>query len=142
MIRVYVAGPYSSASFIREHVHERLRQLRMEPTSRWADDAHGAEDFSKFSPERLREFGLSNDADVARADALLLVDLAGMGRETYAEMRLALILGKPVIWLGRHALSAYRDGVTRAEDLDEALSFLVALRDTHEHLRWLEGGAA
>lgn len=142
MIRVYVAGPYSSAAFIREHVHERLRQLRIQPTSRWAEDAHGAEDFSKYSHERLRELGLSNDADLESSHALLLVDLAGMGRETYAEVRLALLRGKPVVWLGRHSLSAYRDGVTRAEDLDEALSFLVELRDAHEHSRWLEGGAA
>lgn len=127
----YVAGPYSSAAFIREHVHARLRQHRVLPTSRWAEDAHGSEDFSKYSPERLKEFGRANDADLRGSDVLFLVDLAGVGRETYAEARFALLLGKPVVWLGRYSLSAWRDGVVRAEDLDHALEILIGMRNRH-----------
>lgn len=127
----YAAGPFSSAPFIRASVHERLRAIGVEPTSRWAEEADGPEDFSRFSPERLQSIAASNDADLRGSDVLLLVDLAGTGRETYGELARAQIWGKPVVWLARPSLSMYRNHVLRADDLGDAIRLLVEMRDLH-----------
>ncbi len=121
---IYVAAPYEDAGYVREHVHERLRALGFEPTSRWAETARGPEDFARFSADELRVIAEGNDLDVAGSKAVLVLARAGAGGEMFAEARLALAMGIPCIWVGRRTLSAWRLGVVRAADLDEALEIL------------------
>ncbi len=126
--RVYVAAPFQDARSVFE-VHESLRELRLEPSSSWVALALvvGAEDFSRFTPERLRELAETNDLDVASSKAMLVLAREGVGGEMFAEARLALMMGIPVVWLGRRTLSAWRLGVVRAESLDEALALVSKL---------------
>lgn len=126
-LRVYVAAPFADAHVVRD-VHERLLSLGMLPTSTWATTANGEEDFSAYTPERLRDFALANDADVRRSHALLVMARAGAGGEMFSEIRIALEWGKPVFWVGRRTLSAYRNGVVLCDDVDEALGALAERR--------------
>jgi hypothetical protein len=126
MTSVYVAAPYVDAPIVRM-VHERLRDLGITPTSRWAEEANGAEDFVKMVPDALRAVAESNDRDLTKARALLVLSRHGAGAETYAEARLALVLGKPVVWAGRLTLSAWRTGVTRVAGIDEGIEALQAI---------------
>lgn len=125
-VRVYVAAPFEDAGIVRA-VHDRLRSLGIEPCSTWAESARGIEDFSAFTPARLRSLAEQNDRDVAEARAVLVMARPGAGGEMFAEARLALAMSIPVVWLGRRTLSAWRAGVTRAEDLDDAISTLLLL---------------
>lgn len=128
-MKVFVAAPFEDAAFVREHVHERLCALSMTPVSRWVHEAAGPEDFSRHSPERLRRIAEQNDHDLRVSDALLLIARHGASGESFAEARMALAQQKPVVWCGqRLTLSAWRDGVRRVADLDEALGELVVVR--------------
>ena len=119
--RCYVAAPYADTDIVRS-VHDRLRALDIEPTSRWADNATGPESFAGLSPEDLRGIAEANDRDLARANVVLVLSRHGAGAETYAEARYALTLGLPVVWVGRLTLSAWRAGVTRCDGVDEGIA--------------------
>lgn len=128
-MKVFVAAPYADAAFVRDVVHPRLEAFGMTPTSRWADHARGPEDFSRYSPDVLRDEAARNDADIMRCDALLLIARNGAGGESFAEARMAIAMQKPVVWCGqRLTLSAWRNGVTRVSDLDDAVAALLAVR--------------
>ena len=119
--RVYVAAPFEDAHRVCE-IHERLRQFGIEPTSDWAVGAYGPEALHEHSADRLRGFALGNDVSIRRADAILVLARAGVGGEMFAEARYAWDLRKPIVWVGRRTLSAYREGVVLAEDTDDALN--------------------
>lgn len=123
----YVAAPYEDAAFIRI-VHERLQQHDIQPTSRWAESARGADDFAAMTPAALRSAAADNDADLRGSDAVLVIARSGAGGEMFAEARLGLEWGKPVVWTGRLTLSAFRSGVVRAVDLDDAISVLLSMQ--------------
>jgi hypothetical protein len=123
-MRVYVAAPYSTAGLIRD-LHTRLRSRGLTPVSTWAERANGPEDFSMFTVEEIQGHAAHNDADLRAADVVLVIDHEGRGRETYGELRLALEWGKPAIYVGKPSLSAWRPGVVRAADVDEAIEQLV-----------------
>lgn len=137
---VFVAAPFADGAFVREHWVPQLERFGMECTSSWLRHAHGPEDFSRFDPARLRAFAEENDRDIHRSDVVLALARAGAGGEMFAEVRYGLALRKPVVWAGRRTLSSYRDGVTWVEDHADALSVLVALRDSV--IPKLEDGAA
>jgi len=120
---VYVAAPYEDAAHVRA-LHIRLETMGLRHTSLWADMAKGAEDLHKHSPARLRLAAESNDIDVARSDVVLALARKGAGGEMFSEIRYALELLIPVLWVGRHTLSAFRKGVTRCESLDQAMGLL------------------
>lgn len=122
--RVYVCAPFEDAGHVREHVHERLRTFGLEPSSRWAETARGAEDFAAFTPYALRAIAEANDLDLGNSQAALVLAREGTGGEMFAEARLALVMGIPVVWVGRRTLSAWRDGVVLVDDLDEAITVL------------------
>lgn len=127
---VYVAGPYGDAAFVRV-IHEKLRALDMVPTSRWAESAAGPEDFSVMTEASLRKTAAENDADLRGSDVCLVVSRAGAGGEMFAESRIALEWGKPLVWVGRRTLSAWRSGVVRVEGLSEGLAELAAMKKHH-----------
>lgn len=127
---VYVAAPFSDAGVVRV-VHDRLGTLGIVPTSRWVDQASGAEDFARFEPSRLRAIAAQNDADLRGSDALLVLARAGAGGEMFAEARVGLDWGKAVVWVGRRILSAWRSGVVLVEDVDDAFPVLSAMRERH-----------
>ncbi len=124
-MKVYVAAPYADAEQVRI-LHERMRAFGLKPTSAWAEQADGAEDFSLFTPADLRRFALKNDADLSSSDCVLVLSRVGAGGEMFAEARLALVEGLPVYWVGRRTLSAWREGVTLCEDTDDALAKMLA----------------
>lgn len=127
-LSVYVCSPYANAAFVRV-IHERLLALSITPMSTWAANAHGSEDFSRMTAEALRRAAAKNDADLMASDVALVYDPDGRGRETYAEVARALIWHKPIVWVGRLSLSAWRSPVIRAEDLDAGIATLARMRD-------------
>ena len=130
-MRVYVAGPFSSASFVRV-LHDSLLTRDITPTSSWASEANGAEDFATMSADALRATAEQNDRDLRGSDVALLVDLDGSGRETYAEARVALEWGKPIVWVGHKGLSQWRRGVVRCGDsIEQAMAILERMRVCH-----------
>jgi len=122
--RVYVAAPFAAGPVVRDAIHPRLVAVGWEPCSRWASEWVGPEDFSRFTPAELRAIADGNDEDLGSADAVLLFDPEGKGRETYSELARAISAGSPVVWVGRPTLSAWRRGVVQARDLDDAIGLL------------------
>lgn len=125
-MNVYVAAPYDDAAVVR-NIHARLRALGIDPTSRWAEYATGAEDFETLSPAQLADIAGSNDYDVRRSHAMLVMARVGAGGEMFSEARLALVLGVPIVWHGRLTLSAWRPGVVRVATLDGAFDGLLSI---------------
>lgn len=124
--RVYVAAPYADSVFVRS-VHKVLRAEAFEPTSRWAETASAVEPL--LTDEAMRAAALANDDDLYRSHAVLVLAREGTGGEMFAEARIAIATGIPVVWAGRRILSAYRAGVTRCDDIHEALRALRTRRD-------------
>jgi hypothetical protein len=117
---VYVVSPYANAPEVRV-LHDRLRKLGIAFTSMWAEEANGAEDFSKFTPKKFQLIAEENDHHIDAADAILVLSRESGGAETYAEARYAISKEKLVFWVGRLTLSAWRKGVIRCESVDDAL---------------------
>lgn len=117
---VYVCAPYAEAAFVRV-IHEALHTRGIGYTSTWADHAHGAEDFARFSVEALRAALAANCRGIQRADVVLVYDPTGAGRETYAEAARAVEWGKHVVWCAPRGLTQWAPGVVRVADLDAAL---------------------
>lgn len=131
---VYVCAPYADGAVVRTMVHPALRERGFLPTSSWADEAFGPEDFARFSPSALRSACARNDADLRGSDIVLVLARHGAGSEMFAEARIASEWGKPLVWVGRRTLSAWRSGVVLVESLDDAF-------DTLERMKtpWVEG---
>ncbi len=127
---VYVASSYQNAPYVRA-VHEKLRAIRMEPSSSWAGHANGPEP-RDLSVDALRAIAARNDSDLLDSHAVLVIAHEQSG-ETFAELRLALERQLPVVYMGeRRILSAYRPGVVRVESIVEALYALTHVRDAYE----------
>lgn len=122
--RVYVCAPFEDAGHVRDVVHPRLLAFGLEPSSRWVEGARGVENQAAFTPHALRALAEANDLDLGNSHAVLVIARELAGGEMFAEARFALVMGLPVVWIGRRILSAWRDGVVRVEDLDEAISVL------------------
>jgi hypothetical protein len=129
-LSVYVASPFSNAVIVRM-IHERIVAAGMRVTSSWGETALGPEDWSRFSAEELERAIARNDADVIAADVVFLHDPTSEGRETYAEARFALAIGKPVVWHGPRGLSRWRKNVIRVDDTDAGLCVLGSMNAKH-----------
>lgn len=122
--RTYVAAPFEDAHLVRD-IHVRMRALGIEPTAQWVKGADGKENQAAFTDEQLRDFALGNDRDIMRSNAMLVIARPGVGGEQFAEVRYALMWGIQVYWVGRRILSAYREGVTICESVEDALGRMV-----------------
>jgi hypothetical protein len=132
--RVYVAAPFGRGPFVAGAVHPALAARGFACTSSWVASASGApERLDELPLERVRAIAERNDADLAGSDVVIVLGEAGTGREMYAEARIAIALGLPVVWVGPpFPLSAYREGVVRVRDVEAALATVEALtRATH-----------
>lgn len=98
-----------------------MRGLGLVPTSTWAEEQIGPENFAQYTVEQLRAIAFSNDGDILRSNSMLVLARPGAGGEMFAEARFALQHEKAVFWVGRRTLSAWRRGVIRCHDLDAAL---------------------
>ncbi len=129
MTRVYVAAPFARGPFVVAAVHPALAVRGLTCTASWAAAADGAPERLDALPiERVRGIAARNDADLAGSDVLLVLGDQGTGREMYAEARIAIALGLPVVWLGPpFPLSAYREGVERVVSLEAAIGAIDAI---------------
>ena len=121
--RVYVAAPFGRGPFVARVVHPALAARGLEATSSWVATADGAPERLDALPlERVRAIAERNDADLASSQVVLVLGDVGTGREMYAEARIAIALGLPVVWVGPpYPLSAYREGVDRVRSVEEGL---------------------
>jgi hypothetical protein len=130
--RCYVCAPYEDGPTVRDRVHARIVAAGFEPTSRWAINWNGREDFSRFSPAELQRIAEENDSDLLDAHVALVLARAGAGGEMFAESRLAIDNGLSVVWVGRKTLSAWRRGVVRFDTLDDGIKALCRMREAFE----------
>lgn len=131
---VYVCAPYAEAAFVRV-IHEALHTRGIGYTSTWADRAHGAEDFARFTVDALRGALAANCRGIQRADVVLVYDPTGAGRETYAEAARAVEWGKHVVWCAPRGLTQWAPGVVRVADLDAALVSIEAALATEGRVK-------
>ncbi len=129
-MNVYVAAPAEDAAFVTV-VHESLEKHGMQAMSRWAAVVRGPENYASMTPASLREAAVRNDADLRGSDVVLVLARDGAGGEMFAEARVALEWGRPLVWVGRPILSAFRNGVVRALDLDDGIRILVDMQRVH-----------
>jgi hypothetical protein len=121
-MNVYVAAAFSWAPKVRE-LHARLSALGLVPVSSWIEHANDPPE-AVMAPGELELRIEENDRAVASADVVVV--LASLeAKETFAEARFALSLGRLVIWVGEpRPLSAYRSGVVQLGHIETALCFL------------------
>jgi hypothetical protein len=130
MLTVYVAGPYASAPIVRS-IHEKLCAIDCLPTSQWAENAAGPENFADFTPSRLNEIAVGNYLDLESSDAIFVFDPQCLGQETLCELGHALCRRIPAVVVRPKPLSRWRHGVVRAETLGEALDCLAIMARLH-----------
>jgi hypothetical protein len=138
MIRlpVFVSAPWQLGPMIREELHDRLASVGIEPVSSWVQAADGqAENLDALTTDHARAACDQNDRDVHRASAVLLLTRPGLGSASFGEVRYALALRKPVVWVGpRFNVDAKgRPGVVPVEDVDQAIVVLSAMRSRYAY---------
>lgn len=130
MIRVYTASKMRHAARWRElcastpHVQFHARWLK--------HTAIGTPD----TPEHAVEFWLQDEQDVKHADAVMLYAEGDEHlRGALVEAGMAIAYGVPVIVVGKHSdygTWQHHPGVTRVEDLTEALAYLKTLKPRYQ----------
>ena len=125
-MRVYFGSPFPDALHVRRlHLLARMRGL--EPVSAWAETSDGPEELERMPLRTVRTLAAQNDRDLLSAHVVVILAREGAGGEMFAEARLALAHGIPVIWVGaRRPLTAYREGVLRINCVPTALRVLTA----------------
>lgn len=119
---IYVAAPWEDGPLVRE-VHTRLVHAHLRPVSAWSVSADGAPERLENVPQHERMAAIEgNDRAVSCCDAVLVMARAGVGGAMFGEVRLAQLLSKPVYWVGRYTLDAYRNGVKRCLDVNAAIA--------------------
>lgn len=129
-MKVYIATRFDRAEVIESGVATVLRRMRFETTSTWHRPPFAPKEALETVPLRIvQAIAETNDADLRSADVVLVLAVDG-ARETWAELRYALTLGKTCVVVGPpFPLSAYRHGVDRVESLNDAVALLTMLRD-------------
>lgn len=110
--RIYVCAPFDDRVYVRS-VHALLVESELRPMSTWAN---ANEDENWEDEEAVRLASLENVSQMATSDAMLVIARPGAGGEMYAEVARAITWGKPIFWVGRRILSAFRPGVFRFGD--------------------------
>ena len=124
LIPIYIAAPFADAALVRE-VGARLPAFGAESRSTWAECADGPEQLEAMTPDEVRSVAAANDRDLLASFALVVLSRDGAGGEMFAEARLALEYGIPIVWVGkRRPLSAYREGVIRVDTIEDALDLV------------------
>lgn len=112
-MRLYYAAPLSCAARASRIARAVGLFTGAAPCSRWHYEVpEGAVD--PVDPEAMRAILERNLADLASADAVVVLADKGNPGETFAEGARAADSRKPVLWFGRRIASAYLPSVTRA----------------------------
>lgn len=134
-LKLYVASAWRNGHFADTIIKPAAAARGLEVVSSWHDgaphpDRMPREDLESKPIAIVRRIAETNDRDLASADGVLVIWHHECG-ETFAELRYALQLGKPVAYVGpRFILSAYREGVARFSYHGDALTWLAGeLRD-------------
>ena len=108
---IYVATSFLDAETVESTIRPAAESHGLTLCSSWHVGARGPERLDAMTEAQCRAIADTNDRDIASADVVLVLE-SDRARETYAELRHALHLGKPVAYVGaRPMLSAYREGV-------------------------------
>jgi hypothetical protein len=125
-VPIYIAAPFTDAALVRD-IEPRFLPIGAESHSTWAQAANGPERLESMPLEMIQHIAAANDRDLLSAFAVIVLSRDGAGGEMFAEARLALEYGIPVVWVGRRRpLTAYRPGVVRVHTVEEAVE-IVAL---------------
>jgi hypothetical protein len=128
-VRVYFCSPYADAAHVRR-LHRIAHARGLLPVSSWAETvSDGPERLESLPRRSVRALAERNDADLLSAHVLVVLAREGAGGEMFAEARLALAHGAPIVWVGtRRPLTAYREGVVRFQGVTAAFAFLSVFR--------------
>lgn len=121
----YVIAAYTSAPQVRA-LHDRLRTIGIEPTSSWAEEAHGPEALEALSTQACRAIWTRNDRDMREADVVIVLADTPC-REGFMEAARAYYDGRQdMVWVGRPTLTsrAWVDGCVTVVDVDAAVALL------------------
>lgn len=128
-MRVFVSADHSAVGRVRE-IHAKLRAQGLSPVSRWVKRDVEPDMKTMSADDRL---GYLRERDEDMADADVLFVLVGEGSlQAAADARHALSHWsgdpvRPVVWVGRRTLDAYRPGVTFVETVEAGLHALVRM---------------
>lgn len=114
MIRVYVAAPFGRWSIAAGigRALENMAPVRL--VASWLDVASKAHGIDRLdSIEDARRQAKQNDRELEGAHVVLALGFPHEGREMFAEVRMAVEYGIPVVWCGPTYLTAMREGVVR-----------------------------
>lgn len=128
MRSIYIATTYQNADWVETVLRPMIEARGLSVRSTWHEKASGPERLDELPLSTVMEIAEQNDRELADADAVLVIAHERC-RETWAELRLAVILEIPAIVVGPPwPLSAYRHGVSRVRDVATAMDVLVAMR--------------
>ena len=114
---IYVIAAYECAERVRD-LHERLRALGHEPTSRWAEQAHGPEELGGYA--ECEAIIAANLRDMRRADAVIILADTPM-REGWCEVERC---GLNAVVVGRYNLTTRARCYARVDSDDEAIAWV------------------
>ncbi len=113
-LNVYIAAPFGRGPTIARGLATALENLGCRVVSSWIDVAIAMGGVERLSDEaEARAVARTNDRDLDSAHVVLVLAFAGEGREMFAEARMAVEHGIPVVWCGPTCLTAMRPGVVR-----------------------------
>ena len=123
-MKVYVAAPFGDGARARSF-SSALHVRSIETVSTWAETASGAEQLSDLALGHVRALASANDRELESAHVLVALPRERAGGEMFAEVRRALDLDIPVVWVGKRTiLSAYRPGAIRVLGEYDAINLL------------------
>lgn len=127
-MKAYVASPFARWTRAKR-IRVLLRELGYSVDSAWIDDAERAQGRESENVGLMRDAMARNDHDVATSDVVIALTFPGEGGEMFAEARLALHLGIPVLWVGSRRIgSCYRDGSERYDEVMDAFARIEEMR--------------
>lgn len=131
MLKVYIAAPFARWSRAKR-ARTLLRDLGFVVDSSWIDDAERAGGRESDNPGLMQDALARNDADVSTSDVVLAMTWHGEGGEMFAEARLALLRGIPVLWVGERFIgSSFRAGSERFTEMLDAFARLEEMRQKY-----------
>lgn len=129
--KLFVSSYYGNGPMIETVIRPAAEARGMVLCSTWHERARGPESLGILTDAQIQEFTDTNDRDLAKADAVLVITHE-KAAQTYAELARANWLGKLVAvnTCSRDLPEAHRPGVARFSSTTDALTWLAGqLRD-------------
>lgn len=125
--RVYICAPFEDGPGLSARTIPSMIYAGIIPLASWVDDALSGKSDKHLTAASAQAALAVNDFELASSDAVLVIAREGTGGEMFCEVGRALALSIPVFWVGRRVLSAWRQGVTICDSVDDAIDTIKAV---------------